>query len=653
MIDANVRVFTLSDFAIIGKGASTVINFEKFGMLWRNLHQHDLYKNGVNCIALIASPWEIENISGYNRDNSFVLKNFSVQVSGGIWFPCIPSDTDEESELGVLLSFANFHNAEVTGVSVIAKDNGELTLMDTNECDHQKITDCYFYLNNWFDRTTGTWSKQNPEQGANLNIRGNHKSVHIARNTFVKHGNDEALTFLEGSSNADNKFVHENIRVVQNTFTYLDAEIEDVTEPDNPAEPDEPVTPEIPTEPGSPDTKSNRTSDTDDNRPVHINGVLISFAPTLNSQYKSEWKNVLFANNTLYLQGPVNTAVSMALNRDDKCSGVVFANNTLYHTYRHNGKMPGNCQDGITSGALPYRYSASFNFGMNVNAEGEWTDSAADDTSVDQPVEKVEEPNTASFYGNTIYYSQHTQDKHLSDKNDEFVLAYEHSCFRICGVTADIHDNFIDGTQAVVIRHPGSHGQYGKTENPVSLLHCVPCKKTDSNSVRFCNNEAVGYGLVLRCRDQFLFRDEVHNMKNNSIYIEGNSLFDGAAMALFDMVNCQVNVSQNRFSACTESFMFQGNRLRKTDIKICQNLFDSNKALSDYQGKLFANGDFINGELANLFILSNCLIGYTATSLNLNEAKRGVVYPAIRWLFCKEANMIVSKVPNATDYIPD
>lgn len=97
-------------------------------MLWRNLHQHDLYKNGVNCIALIASPWEIENISGYNRDNSFVLKNFSVQVSGGIWFPCIPSDTDEESELGVLLSFANFHNAEVTGVSVIAKDNGELTL---------------------------------------------------------------------------------------------------------------------------------------------------------------------------------------------------------------------------------------------------------------------------------------------------------------------------------------------------------------------------------------------------------------------------------------------------------------------------------------------------------------------------------------------
>ena len=45
VIDANVREFTLSDFAIIGKGASTVINFEKFGMLWRNLHQHDLYKN--------------------------------------------------------------------------------------------------------------------------------------------------------------------------------------------------------------------------------------------------------------------------------------------------------------------------------------------------------------------------------------------------------------------------------------------------------------------------------------------------------------------------------------------------------------------------------------------------------------------------------
>lgn len=115
---------------------------------------------------------------------------------------------------------------------------------------------------------------------------------------------DEALTFLQGSEDATKKFVHENIRVIQNTFTYLDAEIEDITEPDNPAEPDEPVTPEIPTEPGSPDTKSNRTTDTDDNRPVHINGVLISFAHALDSQYKSEWKNVLFANNTLYLQGP-------------------------------------------------------------------------------------------------------------------------------------------------------------------------------------------------------------------------------------------------------------------------------------------------------------------------------------------------------------
>ena len=72
---------------------------------------------------------------------------------------------------GVLLAYANFHKTEISCVSIIAKDNGELTLVDGNECDYQRITDCYFYLNNWFDRTTGTWSKQNPEQGANLNIR--------------------------------------------------------------------------------------------------------------------------------------------------------------------------------------------------------------------------------------------------------------------------------------------------------------------------------------------------------------------------------------------------------------------------------------------------------------------------------------------------
>lgn len=211
VINANVRVFTLSDFAIIGKGAATVIRFDKFDLRFDNLHEISAYKNSVNCIALIASPWAFENISEFKSDNSFLLKDFAVQVTGGVWFPCILSETGTESEIGVLLSFANFHNAEVTGVSVIAKDNGELTLMDTNECDHQKITDCYFYLNNWFDRTTGPWSKQNPEQGANLNIRGNHKSVLIARNTFIKHGMDEALTFLQGSEDATKKFVHENI----------------------------------------------------------------------------------------------------------------------------------------------------------------------------------------------------------------------------------------------------------------------------------------------------------------------------------------------------------------------------------------------------------------------------------------------------------
>ena len=621
-------------------------------MRYDNIHNNNAYNNSIDCISLFASPLKTENIPEYKRNNSFVLKDLNIKVTGGVWFPCIILETGKESENGVLLAYANFHKTEISCVSIIAKDNGELTLVDGNECDHQRITDCYFYLNNWFDRTTGPWSKQNPEQGANLNIRGNHKSVLIARNTFIKHGMDEALTFLQGSEDATKKFVHENIRVIQNTFTYLDAEIEDVTEPDNPAEPDEPVTPEIPTEPGSPDTKSNRTSDTDDNRPVHINGVLISFAHALDSQYKSEWKNVLFANNTLYLQGPVNTAVSMALNRDDKCSGVVFANNTLYHTYRHNGKMPGNSQDGITSGALPYRYSASFNFGMNVNAEGEWTDSAADDTSVDQPVEKVEEPNTASFYGNTIYYSQHTQDKHLSDKNDEFVLAYEHSCFRICGVTADIHDNFIDGTQAVVIRHPGSHGQYGKTENPVSLLHCVPCKKTDNNSVRFCNNEAVGYGLVLRCRDQFLFRDEVHNMKNNSIYIEGNSLFDGSAMALFDMKDCRLKVSQNRFSDCTGNFLFEGDGLNNTGITLCQNLFDSDKEKINYEGQLFAKNQFKDSVLSNLYTLSNNLIGYTVKSLNLNEDDQRNDYPGISGIHFNKGNYFVSKQINPSSENP-
>lgn len=289
---------------------------------------------------------------------------------------------------------------------------------------------------------------------------------------------------------------------------------------------------------------------------------------------------------------------------------------------------------------------------MNVNAEGEWTDSAADDTSGEEPAERDVQSNTASFYGNTIYYTQHTQDKHLSDKNDEFVLAYEHSCFRICGVTADIHDNFIDGTQAVVIRHPGSHGQYGKTENPVSLLHCVPCKKTDNNSVRFCNNEAVGYGLVLRYRDQFLFRNEVHNMKNNSIYIEGNSLFDGSAMALFDMKDCRLKVSQNRFSDCTGNFLFEGDGLNNTGITLCQNLFDSDKEKINYEGQLFAKNQFKDSVLSNLYTLSNNLIGYTVKSLNLNENDQRNDYPGISGIHFNKGNYFVSKQINPSSENP-
>ena len=53
-----------------------------------------------------------------------------------------------------------------------------------------------------------------------MNIRGSHKSALIIRNTFIKHGCDEALTFLEGYVvKSDKTFRHENIRVIKNSFT--------------------------------------------------------------------------------------------------------------------------------------------------------------------------------------------------------------------------------------------------------------------------------------------------------------------------------------------------------------------------------------------------------------------------------------------------
>lgn len=626
-ISTMVRVFTVADFTIIGKGNDTIIRFLKYDFVKEPFEWYEPHQHGRDCVALFACPWETENNPAFKRDNFLILKDLNLRLEDGLWYPVKNPGANnpafKEYSVGVLLSYVNFHKAEISNLNIVAKDNGEVTLLNGDECDHHIITDCYLYLNNWIDLLAKDDWLHTREQGSNINIRGSHKSALVARNTFIKHGNDEALTFLQGGMEGTTCNTHENIRVINNTFTYLDAD--PVLSPDIPIIPDVPVTPDVPVLPESSgsDTASSGTTGGEvitGNRPVHTNVVLVSFAPHVADKCRSVWKNVLFAENTLYLEGPVHNAVSMTLvindHQRDECENVVFANNCFYHSYRHNGKMPGN-------GGDAYLYSSSFIFQI--------LPTAIDGNSV-IPTVHVERTSPVSFYGNSFFYSQHTQD-YQSPDYPSYRLAYEHSCFKIVGGCVNIHDNFIDGTKAEVKRLEGADGIFGKSDNPVSLIHCLPCKVDGDYSVRFNNNRANGYGVALRCRGQYDFSPSVAGY---TITMESNSLNDGAAIVLHDVDNSQITIVQNRFFNCTGDF-FLSKKLTRSSISLCQNFFDSNKSDSDYHGRLFTPNLSSADTVMHLFVMSNCLTGYTNGSLQLPSETKSVELSFI------EGNLIASK----------
>lgn len=595
-----IRVYTIADFSIIGPEEKedeeekvAIIefsrNYEYNGAIFT---YYEIDSKGSNCLACFSSPTANEQVPAFKKDNCFKLQNLTLRMrdgsaEGGLFYPFI--DKFDEVMLGVLITYANFHKAEIVNLNIKATKQGEISLIEGDTCDHHIITDCYLYLNNWHERTDNV-----REQGANMNIRGSHKSALITRNTFIKHGCDEALTFLEGYVvKSDKTFRHENIRVIKNSFTYLDAEPEPVI-----------VTP---TNDMATDTDTGGVIEPIIIRPVHVNGVLVSFAPTTEDECNSIWKNVLFAENNLYLQGPVVTAVSMHLIRNDQqCDeydNVEFANNCLYHTYRHNGLRPGN-------GAVPYVYSNSFMFAISSSFDS----LVPDDDDLVYEKDPSEETGTVSYYGNTITYSQRTQD---DQGTSDYAWAADHACFNIYGGNVNIHDNVIDGSKAIVKRGVGSQGLYGKIDKPVTLLHCNSCSDPGPHSIKMYNNEAVGYGVVLRCSNQYA--DDTYDTKkisNYKIYIEGNSFYDGAGMALVNLDKSQLSVVQNRFYECTQNFMFDERFLSEVRISVCQNMFDSDKQDSDYSGKLFLNEGYSQQAFAQLVVFANCLNGYTSGSMN-------------------------------------
>lgn len=77
----------------------------------------------------------------------------------------------------------------------------------------------------------------------------------------------------------------------------------------------------------------------------------------------------------------------------------------------------------------------------------------------------------------------------------------------------NIHDNVIDGSKAIVKRGVGSQGLYGKIDKPVTLLHCNSCSDPGPHSIKMYNNEAVGYGVVLRCSNQYA--DDTYDTKKS------------------------------------------------------------------------------------------------------------------------------------------
>ena len=279
-----------------------------------------------------------------------------------------------------------------------------------------------------------------------------------------------------------------------------------------------------------------------------------------------------------------------------------------------------------------------------------------------------------TFCGNRIFYSQHTEDKHDKEA-PETIRAYEHSCFQVRGGCVDIHDNFMDGTKAVVSRLEGANGIYGKADNPVSLVKCMPCEVDGDYSVSFCNNQAYGYGVALRCRDQWLYDGADNALDKDtdipsdiipakySINMEGNSLYDGSCIVLHYVKDSKITVAQNRFFNCTADFMFQGKRIEDTLISLNQNLFDSDletdKTTMDYAGNLFAPNNFTHSTLSQLFVLSNCMLGYTSKSLNFPEDKKTegdtdtkVPDLALKGLEVEGGNLFASKLSLKPIYPP-
>ena len=662
-ISTMVRVFTAVDFAITGKGNETVVRFLKYDFVKEPFHWYNPHIKGRNCVALFACPWEAEKNPAFKRDNCFTLRDFNIRLEDGLWFPYKnPAQTDPvaaETTNGALISYVNFHEANLSNLNIVAENNGEITLIDADECDHQEITDCYLYLNNWHDRFSSDKWLHIREQGANLNIRGNNKSVLVTRNTFVKHGNDEALTFLGGGNIlCSNDITHENILVCRNKFTYLDAIMPITGTPDIPVIPDIPdISDEVvvPAEVSSDDCARHGEVETTDNgaaeipRPVHINGVLISFGPLPNA--KNVWRNVIFSENVIYLQGPAQCAVAMNIVRGeyrDEYHNIVFSNNRIYHSYHDSGLTPGN-------GALHYLYTNSFSFQIFPNADGlslhpadeelssDSYDTGPEDATLATSASTTTDTELVSYYGNSIYYSQHTRD-YQDPKVPTYRLAYEHSCFKLKGGNVCIHDNFIDGTKAEVQRLEGADGLYGKADNPISLLHCMPCKVEGDYNVSFCNNQAYGYGVVLRCRNQYDFNEHIDNY---DIHMSGNSLYDGAAIVVYDIASSRIAIVQNRFFNCTADFI-QGDILKEPEISICQNMFDSDHPGKDYRGHLFAPWTFAGDSVGRLYVMANCLIGYTSGSLTIEKDK-----PAILYADCNSGNIIASKSHKEIVETPD
>ena len=627
-----VILYTKADLSIVGVEDKTVIKLYRFHFQ-EDAKENYVYRSNWNQLFCFNAPEKMVTEQDSDNGNALTLRSLKFRLEDGLWFPLKYEDvyehTDEEIQLGIIICYSFFPNVLLSKIDIEAKDNGQLVLIQGEECAHQKITDCRLYLNNWFDHTVGDWEKRR-EMGANLNMFGANKSALVARNAFIKHGNDEALTFFtipDENSNKIETSVHENIEVVDNTFTYLDSNI-DIVGPVKPVEPDVGT---------SPTRNSSAGTNT---RPVHLNGVLITF--NANNGVQSIWKNLLFARNTVNLQGPVGTAVSMTVIPGDLCQNVEFSNNFLNHTYKYNGLRPGNAtSDGITSFGAPdtYLYSSSFTFQRRINTDDMrlMSDSSILDAAtaaISDQSTMAEEifPTPVVFRNNEIYYSQLMRDH---DFGNNYILAAEHACFTVGGGDVEILDNIIDGSKAQVKRLTGSDGVFGNADNPVSLLHCVPCNVAGTNSVVMRGNRAEGYGVALRCRPQYNLDFIVSDY---DIQVDANEFLDGAATVLHNMNDSNIYIARNAFHNCQKAPFVTLNTAEADNTKVklpahpavtlslFQNLLTTANNIKDYKGVcLNANWHStpqVINPLSRFCFLLNYLDGYDYMTVTANAAAK-------------------------------